>query len=103
MWDETEEDILEDINPSSLEVANNVGDRNASIFMYWIVTFILHLRSKYSLSDAVANVILKFMSILFRVLGAFSPICSSISRAIPSSLYKMQQVAEILNCSFVVM
>ena len=76
VWDETEEIVLDYINPPSLEVstANNIGDQNASVLMRWIITFTFYLKSKYKLSDAVANVILKFMSILFRVLGAFSPI-----------------------------
>ena len=83
MWNESdEEDVITDIEPP------NIGDFTArenstGVLVKWIIAFISYMRGVFNLSDAAASFMLKFLSILFGILGRISAPCSSIAKGLP--------------------
>ena len=69
--------------------------------MRWIVAFLSFMQGMYRLSDTVIGIWIKFLSVLFNVLGSFSSLCCDIAKAFPTSLYKLRKINGCLNLNFV--
>ena len=55
----------------------------------WLVGFLLLLQARHYIPDSAMNALLKFLCVLFSVLGRFSPVIASMASAIPSSVYSL--------------
>ena len=93
---ENEEDILDDLKPpsgpGSTHVDHAEGDiSQSSIFVQWIIAFISYLRNIYKISDIVTGKLLKFLCVLFGLLGQFSNVCKTLASLLPRSVYKLHQ------------
>ena len=60
--------------------------------MMWIIGFLLKLQKRHYLSDSALEMLLKFLSMLFVVIGKFSSFAAGISAIFPSSLYKVRKI-----------
>lgn len=63
----------------------------------WLVGFLLILQAKYYIPDACMNALLKFLCVLFKLLGLTSASISSMAAAIPTSVYKLQRYTGCSN------
>ena len=87
VWSVSDEEIADDIesSPPSMQqcsVSPSEEDRKMYAIVLWIKAFVFYLRRSYGLSDAVTSVLLKFLAVLFNVLGLVSH---------PSSVYMLQR------------
>ncbi len=57
----------------------------------WIKAFLYYLRGSHGLSDTATSMLLKFLAVLFGILGVISHPCSVIANNLPPSLYMLQQ------------
>ena len=73
------------------EDTTSSGLSTSLLLVRYIISFIMHLRMEYYLSDILAHKLLKFFKILFGILGMVSPPCKYIANHLPSSLYKLNQ------------
>ena len=96
-WDDSDDDYNdEDAVEVSTEVLHIAGDNDAPDFVVdddsdqfsklvcWMVGFLLTMQSKYYISDAALNVLVKFLSVFFNVIGKF---CQ------PVAIYNRQNVS----------
>lgn len=93
LWNESEDEITMDIEPELPSIQPQVlsaEERKIQILKVWIIGFLTHLRRVYSISDAVTSLLLKFMSILFGILGQIFPPCSLLAEL--PSLYRMRHI-----------
>ena len=96
VWNVSDEEIVNDIDssPPSMQqssVSRSEEDRKMCAIALWMKAFLYHLRRSYGLTDAVTSVLLKFLAVLFSVLGLVSHPCSVIAKNLPSSVYMLQQ------------
>ena len=77
----SEEDADGSCLPSGVEV-ENFSKHNAIIM--WIIGFLLKLQKRHYLSDSALEMLLKFLSMLFVVIGKFSSFAAGISAIFPS-------------------
>lgn len=75
MWDESDEEVIADIeSPPSVRAKNNFSheDRKLMVLIKWIAIFISRLRASFSLSDAASNFILNFSWTLWQNTVSFT-------------------------------
>ena len=67
-----------------------VNVNKADPVVLWLIGFFLILQAKHYITDACMNALLKFLCVLFKVLGLTSTRISSIAANFPSSVYKLR-------------
>lgn len=102
LWNESEE-VMEDMEPEAIApIFSNSGEHHqASSLVKWVIAFIAFVQATYKLSDMLAEVWIKFLKILFRVLGTFSSLCLDIANGLPDSLYILRKITGGLSVGFV--
>ena len=98
MWEDEEdsEDDLDDVPPSfpqSESTSDGATGLTESIVL-WLTGFLLLLQARHFIPDAAMDALLKFIGVLFRVLGRLSSVVASIALAIPNSVYRLRKTAK---------
>ena len=57
----------------------------------WLVRFLVLLQARHYIPDAAINSLLKFLRVLFVVLGRFSTFVASVASSIPSSVHMLKK------------
>ena len=65
-------------------------DQSARSLLKWIVGFLFVLQAKYHIPNAAIDLLIKFMSAIFCVLGQFSPFVLKLQKFFPSSLHTLR-------------
>lgn len=96
VWIESDEEIVNDVemSPPSIHQSNEPTsgkDKKMFTLVNWIRVFLYYLRQSYGLSDVATSMLLKFLAVLFGILGTISHPCSVIAKHLPSSLYMLQK------------
>lgn len=90
MW--SDEDLAHDLSDSDSEPEDNIdlqtADRKSTMLLNWTLLFLVYLQAVFRLSDGVLGHLIKFLKVLFTVLGQFCTICAQIALAFPASLYR---------------
>ena len=91
-WDKEDCEELE-LYTSFSEVPPGLPEDSASQSTNpWLIGFLLILQAKYYMPDTAMNALLKFLHVLFIVLGHFSPKIASLVDLIPSSVYSLGKI-----------
>ena len=94
IWEDVSDDadtctlVSEDLSPQL--PLNSSAPSSNSITMR-LVGFLLLLKARHYIPDAGMNSLLKFLHILFRILGRFSPVIANMTSSFPSSLYCLER------------
>lgn len=86
VWDD-DDYVMDDFEPNMVTPMqlNEKSHPEASNLVKWIVRFVSFMQAVYQLSDKVTELWIKFLSVLFLVLGRFSPICQTIAHTLPKT------------------
>ena len=92
-WEDEDESDVEDesTTPSIQETADECCNKKADDISVWIIGFLMKLQKRHVLSDSALDSLIKFIYALLVVLGIFSSFILAISKAFPSSLYKLRR------------
>ena len=80
--------VSEDLPP---QLPLDSASPSSNSITMWLVGFLLLLKARYYISDAGMNSLLKFLCLLFRVLGRFSPVIATLTSSFPSSVYSLEK------------
>ena len=95
IWRETEEEI--DIMVEEATLNSNPKATTEYYLVVTVVMFLLRLQSKYYITDAAITSILKFLYIIFVILGRFSDVSKAMSEIIPHNIYSLKKFIGINN------
>ena len=91
LWDD-EADLIEDhefvqecLTPRLPQDSDIISVTHPMVV--WIVGFLLLLQAKHYIPGAAINALLKFLSVLFRVLGPHSTVIAHLAASMPTSVY----------------
>lgn len=65
----------------------------------WIVLFLSHFQVIFYIPDRAMDMLLKFMSAFFIVLGTFCSVCYQIANVLPRSVYRLKTYLGVNNLS----
>ena len=100
LWEDENEGEIEffddqlNVPPPSLpqdESESSSSNTSTRSIVLWLTGFLLLLQAKHFIPDAAMNALLKFLSVLFRVMGRFSTFVASIAPTIPSSVFMLRK------------
>jgi hypothetical protein len=89
VWEDEQDSDMEDA-PSHPDVVTENNSKAGAISV-WIIGFIMKMQKRHVLSDSALNCLIKFIYASLVVLSMFSPSILAISKAFPSSLYKLRK------------
>ncbi len=87
VWEDNNDDA--ETGPVIPEYSNEgspESNRSKSLTM-WVTGFLLNFKAKYYISEAAIDVLFKFLSALFTVLGAFSSLLEKVAKDFPKSIH----------------
>ena len=87
VWEE--KGIEQDLESTIYEESSR--DTNIPLLL-WLVHFLALLQKKHFLPDAALVMLLRFLSIFFKVVSRLSPQLTTFSEQFPSSLYKFRKL-----------
>ena len=96
VWEK--EGIEQDLESTIYEESSK--DSNVPLLL-WFVHFLALLQKKHFLPDAALVMLLRFLSIFFKVLSQLSPQLVTFSEQFPPSLYKFHQLLGTRKGAFV--
>ena len=90
LWDEgdNEKDDMFHLQESPPPLPQDPA-ASSNCVVTWVVGFLLLLQARHYIPDSAMNALLKFLHVLFRVLGRSSPAISSLVSSIPSSVHSL--------------
>ncbi len=98
-----EDTCIDELEPDEVTITDLLpANKRSEAFclVRWIVSFLSFLQAVYHISDAVTLLWIKFLHILFNILGRFCSICRDISVALPKSLRLMHKFTGCSNFDF---
>lgn len=102
LWEDENEGETEFLNdqlnvvaPSLPQDESDLSSTNTSTrsVVLWLTGFLLLLQAKHFIPNAAMNALLKFLSVLFRVMGRFSAFVASVVPAIPPSVFMLRKAS----------
>lgn len=92
--DDFDHDQQQEIASSSLPFSDKCG-----VLVYWLLLFLFSWQCGFSVSDLVLEMLLKFLSRFFWVLGTFDEksAMALVTKCFPNSLYKLRKHLGLLN------
>lgn len=72
-------------------------DSSIHSLVLWLTQFLMLLQARYFVPDAVIDALLKFLCVIFKVLGQFSQFVARLALALPSSVYMLRKTT--MDCS----
>ena len=78
--------------------ASHDHEHESTALLYWIVGFILKFQARYYIPDTAINVLIKFLLVLLKVLGRFSPFVDKIAKHFPTSYHEMTKRCDENKC-----
>ena len=97
MWNESDSETENDCQTSSGEPSlPNFEDHSCEYYRSlalceWLIGFLVTLQAKFYFPDSALNIIVKFFSAFFTVLGQTSPFMELLAKNFPSSLHNMRK------------
>ena len=73
------------------ESAPNSANASISSLVIWLSGFLLLLQARHYIPNRAMDALVKFLGVLFNVLGRFCSPIASMARIFPSSLYRLQK------------
>ena len=89
------------LNSTNLLQSTTSYSKTATSLVKWIMIFVFFLRFKYSISNAVTTVILKFFKTLFTILGRFNELCKKIADVFPGTLHLVRTAEQGLQVNHI--
>ena len=89
VWEESDESSSEECPELPNEVNRTCTIESA--VLSWLLIFILRLQAKYYIPDVAIQCLIRFLHILFSVLGRYSPVIANIASKFPRSLYYLRK------------
>ena len=92
--DDFDHDQQQEITSSSLPFSDKCG-----VLVYWLLLFLFSWQCGFSVTDSALEMLLKFLSRFFWVLGTFdeNSAMALIAKCFPNSLYKLRKHLGLLN------
>ena len=89
VWEESDESSTEEYPefPNELSWTSTVE----SAILSWLLIFLLRLQAKYYIPDAAVQCLIRFLYVLFCVLGRYSSVIANIASRFPRSLYYLRK------------
>lgn len=85
------DDELKEVHPE-LPCNSPASDCPSSrAIVTWVVRFLVLTQARHYIPDAAINALLKFLHVLFVVLGRFSTLAASIASLFPSSIHMLRK------------
>lgn len=99
IWEEDEDDIQLDIaddvqeneQPSNSDDDIMIATNDISVkYAKWVVKFLLAMQAVFRLTDAAIEHILRFLKVIFLIMGQHCKVIYETSQSIPNSIYKFK-------------
>lgn len=94
---ESDKEVTADIEPpqtldAMITTTNSEQDKSSHNIVWWIVLFVNAFQTLHVISDQAVAWLLKFLWVLLKFLGTYSPVIAKASKIFPSSLYLRDKV-----------
>ena len=102
-WEDLNGDEEEDFDMAESEATqeSSTCSSNLEVLVLWLMLFLSSWQSNHGVTDTALGMLIKFLSHLFWLIGAFDNTMATMARLFPNSLYKLRKTLGMSGDNFI--